>query len=178
MIDAIKKFSNGYRAVGIKETMGREGYGWLATIIKDEVVIGEAADYADGGSINENFNKSDRLALQEYTKSIYPQYERGHDEVFLAQLVEYEVAINKLKSAARKKLMASDESNLDEHGVATSYTSWKVADSPVVRAKLLAKQPGLTFLNDELAGWESIRKPSAKAAKHTTPKPVLGPSLD
>ena len=35
MIEAIKKFAAGYRAVGIKNTTGIEGSGWIATIMKD-----------------------------------------------------------------------------------------------------------------------------------------------
>ena len=51
MIEAIKKFAAGYRAVGIKNTTGIEGSGWIATIMKDGKVLGEAADYGDGAAV-------------------------------------------------------------------------------------------------------------------------------
>jgi hypothetical protein len=68
MIEEIRKFANGYRMIGIKETTGMEGSGWLATVMKDGVVIGEAADYGDGGPVNIQLNTKEQYAeLLEYS---------------------------------------------------------------------------------------------------------------
>ncbi|MBU9118412.1 hypothetical protein KTD15_06335 [Burkholderia multivorans] len=160
MIEAIKKFARGYRAVGIKATTGMEGSGWIATFMKDGRVLGEAADYGDGGPVNIRFtNKQDEVELRELAKTIYTDFQYELAETFLGELVNYELAIKSLKTKAKKKLMKAEEGELDEHGVAKSYSSWNAPDSPELRAKILAKEPNTVFLNDQLASWEDIKKP-------------------
>ena len=55
--------------------------------------------------------------------------------------------------------MKAEEGELDENGVAKSYSSWSAPDSPELRAKILEKYPNTVFLNDELASWEDLKKP-------------------
>ncbi|PRD76170.1 hypothetical protein C6P74_24085 [Burkholderia multivorans] len=73
--------------------------------------------------------------------------------------MNYEIAIKNLKAKAKKKLLQAEESDLDENGVAKSYSSWNAPDSPELRAKILEKNPKTVFLNDELQQWEDIKKP-------------------
>ncbi len=160
MIEAIQKFARGYRAVGIQKTMGMEGSGWIATFMKDGRVLGEAADYGDGAPVHIRFtNHQDEVELRELAKTIYTDFQYELAESFLGDLVNYELAIKDLKSKAKKKLMKVEEDKLDEHGVATSYSSWNAPDSPELRARILAKEPNTVFLNDQLKGWEDIKKP-------------------
>lgn len=160
MIEAIKKFANGYRAVGIKNTSGIEGSGWIATILKDGRVLGEAADYGDGAAVYVQFtNEEDEQALYAHAKATYPQFQYATTDCFLCALVNYEIAIKNLKAKAKKKLLQAEESNLDDNGVAKSYSSWNGPDSPELRAKILAEEPNTVFLNDELQQWEDIKKP-------------------
>ncbi|WP_143279579.1 hypothetical protein [Burkholderia cenocepacia] len=160
MIEAIKKFANGYRATAIQKTMGHEGSGWTATIMKDGKVLGEAADYGDGGPVHIRFtNREDEQALTAYGKEKYPDFQYELAGTFLGELVNYELAIKSLKTKAKKKLMKAEEGELDSNGVAKSYTSWNAPDSPELRAKILANEPNTVFLNDELAGWLEVKKP-------------------
>ena len=159
MIEAIKKFSAGYRAVGIKNTTGIEGSGWIATIMKDGKVLGDAADYGDGAAVHVSFtNQEDEQALYDHAKATYPQFQYATADCFLGDLVNYELAIAKLKKQAKKKLMKAEEGELDENGVAKSYSSWNAPDSPELRANILAKYPETVLLNDELEGWADIKK--------------------
>ncbi|MCA8351463.1 hypothetical protein [Burkholderia cepacia] len=160
MIEAIKKFAAGYRAVGIKNTTGIEGSGWIATIMKDGKVLGEAADYGDGAAVYVHFtNHADEQALYDHAKATYPQFQYATADCFLGELVNYELAIKSLKTKAKKKLMKAEEGDLDENGVAKSYSSWNAPDSPSLRAKILEHFPETVFLNDELQQWEDIKKP-------------------
>lgn len=159
MIEAIKKFANGYRAVGIKKTTGIEGSGWIATVLKDGRVLGEAADHGDGAPVYVQFaNREDEQALYNYAKATYPQFQYATADCFLGDLVNYELAIKSLKTKAKKKLLKAEEGELDSNGVAKSYCSWNAPDSPALRAKILADEPNTVFLNDELASWEDIKK--------------------
>ncbi|WP_459190617.1 hypothetical protein [Ralstonia pseudosolanacearum] len=88
-----------------------------------------------------------------------PQFQYATADCFLGDLVNYELAIKSLKTKAKKKLLQAEESNLDENGVAKSYSSWNAPDSPELRAKILEKNPKTVFLNDELQQWEDIKKP-------------------
>ena len=72
-------------------------------------------------------------------------------------MVDYELAIKSLKTKAKKVLMAADESQLDEHGVAKAYSSWKLLPTEENKARVLAKHPQTKFLNDELDSWRSSR---------------------
>ena len=160
MIDAIKKFANGYRAIGIKATTGMEGSGWLATIMFNGRVLGDSADYGDGAPVYIRFKDgADEKALREYAKQCLPTFQFELAETFLGYLVNYELAIKSLKSKAKKGLLVADESKVDENGVATSYSTWNLLDTPENRAKVLAKHPATKFLNDELEQWETIKKP-------------------
>ncbi|WP_175888118.1 hypothetical protein [Burkholderia contaminans] len=160
MIEAIKKFAADYRAISIKATTGHEGSGWIATIMKTGRVLGEAADYGDGGPVHIRFtNKVDEQALYAHGKATYPQFQYEQAGTFLGELVNYELAIKSLKTKAKKKLMKAEEGELDSNGVASSYTSWNAPDSPELRAKILAKEPNTVFLNDQLQQWEDIKKP-------------------
>ena len=115
MIEAIKKFAAGYRAVGIKNTTGIEGSGWIATIMKDGKVLGEAADYGDGAAVYVHFtNHADEQALYDHAKATYPQFQYATADCFLGELVNYELAIKSLKTKAKKKLMKAEEGDLDE----------------------------------------------------------------
>ncbi|HDR9764212.1 TPA: hypothetical protein ACK3Q6_002695 [Burkholderia cepacia] len=160
MIEAIKKFANGYRAVGIQATMGMEGHGFIATIMKDGRVIGQAKDYGDGGSTHLDFPlREDVDALLSYARSLFPDYQYATDDMFFGALIDYELAIKKLRTAAKKKLMQADETKVDQHGVAESYVSWNMTDTPENRARILAQQPNTVFLNDELNDWEELKAP-------------------
>ncbi len=159
MIEAIKKFAAGYRAIGIKKTTGIEGSGWIATIMKDGKVLGEAADYGDGAPVYIHFaDQADEQALYDHAKATYPQFQYATADCFLGDLVNYELSIKSLKAKAKKKLMKAEE-ELDENGVAKSYSSWNAPDSPALRAKILEHFPDTVFLNDELHQWEDIKKP-------------------
>lgn len=163
MIDAIKAFLNGYRAVGIKETRGMEGHGFYATLCKDGKVLGEIADYADGGPLNLHLtNPDDEKALIAFAKEKYPDIRYEPEGSFIAALIDYELSIKSLKTKAAKCLMVADETDLDEHGVAKSYSSWKLAPTAENRALVLAKHPNTKFLNDELDQWESLKAPRKK----------------
>lgn len=160
MIDAIKAFLGGYRAAAIKETRGMEGHGFYATLFKDGKALGEIADYADGGPVNMHLtNRDDEKALIDFAKAQYPDVQYEAEGSFIAALIDYELAIKKLQAKAKKALLVADETQLDEHGVATSYTTWNLPDTPENRAKVLAKHPATKFLNDELATWEPLKKP-------------------
>ena len=158
MIDALKAFLNGYRAAGIKETRGTEGLGFYAMLVKDGKVLGEIYDYADGGATGMRLeSREDEQALIAYSKEKYPEIEIEPEGMFLGALIDYELSMKKLKTKAAKCLMVSDESQVDEHGVATSYTVYKLEPTTENKAKVLAKYPNTKFLNDELAGWESLK---------------------
>lgn len=160
MIEAIKKFLGGYRAVGIRKTEGMEGHGFVCTIVKDGRVLGEAADYADGASINLHFtSREDEQAMYAFCKALYPQYQYEQTGIFVGAMVDYELSIKTLKTKAKKVLMVADETKLDEHGVAESYSSWKLEPTAENKARILAKYPETKFLNDELDTWEDIKKP-------------------
>ncbi|MCW5156415.1 hypothetical protein [Burkholderia cenocepacia] len=160
MIEAIKKFASGYRAISIKATTGMEGSGWTATIMKDGRVLGEAADYGDGGPVHIRFtNREDEQALYAHGKETYPQFPYEQAGTFLGELVNYELAIKSLRTKAKKKLMKAEEGELDSNGVAKSYCSWNAPDSPELRAKILAEEPNTVFLNDELQQWQEVKKP-------------------
>ena len=73
--------------------------------------------------------------------------------------MNYELSIKSLKTKAKKKLMKAEEGELDENGVAKSYSSWNAPDSPSLRTKILEHFPETVFLNDELQQWEDIKKP-------------------
>lgn len=161
MIEALLKFANGYRLVGIKEFVGREGSAYTATILKDGKIIGEATDYGNGGNMDISIaNDEARTALLAYSKGLYPQYEFEHDGSFIDDLVNYELAVKKIRSIAAKKLMMADEKELDENGIATGYMSWNAPDTPANRASLLKQKPETVFLNDEILKFPAIRKPS------------------
>lgn len=160
MIEAIKKFMNGYRAVGIRKTAGMEGAGFVCTIIKDGRVLGEAADYGDGGCVNIRFStREEEQAMVAYCKAMYPQYEYATMDMFFCALVDYEEAVKKLRTKAKKALLVPDETKLDEHGVAEAYVTYNLAPTPENKAKVLAKYPNTVFLNDELATLEEVKKP-------------------
>ncbi len=48
LIGALKSFSNGYRAVDIRILQRTSGRGWVATIVRDCKVLGEAMDEDNG----------------------------------------------------------------------------------------------------------------------------------
>ncbi len=157
MIDAIKAFLNGYRAVGIKETRGSEGHGFYATLVKDGKVLGEISDYADGGPINYRLNADDEKALIAYAKEKYPELQYEPEGAFIGALIDYELSIKKIKTKAAKALLVADETQLDEHGVATAYSIWNLPPTPENKARVLAKHPATKFLNDELLGFETLK---------------------
>lgn len=160
MIEAIKKFMNGYRAVGIRNTEGMEGSGFVATVMKDGRVLGEVADYGDGGPVHINFtSKEEEEALLTFTKGLFPDMKYETDGFFIGELVNYELAVKSLRTKAKKVLMVAEESKLDENGVAQSYSSWKLEPTAENRAKVLAKFPNTVFLNDELSQLEEVKKP-------------------
>ena len=162
MIEALKVFANDYRAVDIQKTRGMEGNGWVATIMKDGRVLGEAADYADGASVVYNFETEEEQAMLIYCKGLYADLPFMHDEAFLSDLVNYELAITDLKKKAKRRLMKANESDLDKHGIANTFETWSLADSPEAREAILKHDPTVKFLNDELAQWEAIKKPRKK----------------
>lgn len=166
MIEAIKKFSGGYRAVGIRKTAGTEGVGFVCTVVKDGRVLGEAADYADGGCVNIRFNtREEEQALVAHCKARFPQYEYATMDMFFCALVDYEEALKKLKTKAKKALMVSDETKLDENGVAVSYATYSLAPTEENRAKVLAKFPNTKFLNDELEDFPTLTLTTKKTKK-------------
>jgi hypothetical protein len=160
MIEAIKTFLNGYRAVGIRKTEGMEGLGFIASIMKNGRLLGEVADYGDGGAMHIDFpyNK-DEQDLNEFCKALYPDYQFEQASIFVGAMVDYELAIKSLKTKAKKALLVADETQLDEHGVAKSYSSWKLLPTEENKARVLAKHPQTKFLNDELDLFEDIKKP-------------------
>lgn len=162
MIDAIKAFLGGYRAVGIKETRGMEGHGFYATLMKDGKVLGEIYDYADGGPVGNRLNKEDEQALIAYAKEKYPDMQYEPEGSFICALIDYELSIKRLKTKAAKCLMVADESDLDEHGVAKSYNSWKLEPHALNRALVRKSHPDVKFLNDELDQWETLKLPRKK----------------
>ena len=162
MIDAIKAFLGGYRAVGIKETRGSEGHGFYATLFKDGKALGEIYDYADGGPVGYRFTKSDEDELVAFAKAKYPDMKYEPDGCFIGALIDYELSIKKIKSKAAKALLVADETRLDEHGVATAYSIWNLLPTPENKARVLAKHPQTKFLNDELDGWETLKAPRKK----------------
>jgi len=168
MIDAIKAFLNGYRAVGIKETRGSEGHGFYATLVKDGKVLGEIADYADGAIMNIRLtNPDDEKALIAFAKEKYPELQYEPEGAFIGALIDYELSIKKIKTKAAKALLVADETQLDEHGVATAYTIWKLEPTAENKARVLAKHPATKFLNDELLGFETLKL--TRKSKQTQP---------
>ena len=160
MIDAIKTFSKGYRAVGIKDTTGMDSSGWIATIMLNGRMLGESADYGDGAPVLISFkDDADVKALREHAKQCFPDGKYELAESFLGYLVNYEIAVKGIKSKAKKFLLVADESRLDSNGVSTTYTKWNISDTPENRSKVLAQSPATKFLNDELEHWETIKKP-------------------
>jgi hypothetical protein len=156
MINEILQFANGYRMIGIKNITGREGSGWSATIIKDDMVIGEAADYGDGGPVNIKLNTKEQYAqLLEYAKTVMIDCSCEISESFLSELVNYEFTIKSLKTKAKKKLLVVDETKLDEYGISNSYSAWNFPDTVENRKYVLNKEPNTKFLNDELNIWEN-----------------------
>lgn len=163
MIEAIKKFLGGYRAVGIRKTEGMEGHGFVCTVMKDGRVLGEAADYADGASINLHFtSREDEQAMYAFCKALYPQYEYEQTGIFVGAMVDYELAIKSLKTKAKKALLVADETKLDEHGVAESYMAWKLEPTAENKARIRAKHPNTVFLNDELDDFPTLTLPKKK----------------
>jgi hypothetical protein len=163
MIDAIKAFLNGYRAVGIKETRGMEGHGFYATLVKDGKVLGEVADYADGGPLNIHLtNPDDEKALIAYAKEKYPDMQYEPEGCFVGALIDYELAVKRIQAKAKKALLVADETDLDEHGVAKAYSSWKLEPTAENKALVLQNHPQTKFLNDELDQWESIKLPRSR----------------
>ena len=163
MIDALKAFLNGYRAAGIKETRGMEGLGFYATLIKDGKVLGECADYGDGGMMRLDFpSQSDEQELKAYAKTLYPDVQFEQEGMFICALIDYELAVKKIQAKAKKVLLVADETQVDEHGVATAYTIYKLEPTAENKARVLAKHPNTKFLNDELEGWEVLRKPATR----------------
>ena len=71
-------------------------------------------------------HKKDEQDLSEFCKALYPDYQYEQTSIFVGAMVDYELAIKSLKTKAKKVLMAADESQLDEHGVAKAYSSWKL----------------------------------------------------
>lgn len=159
MIEAIRKFANGYRAVGIEKTRGMEGSGWAATILKDGTVIGNAADYADGGPVFVDIKGTAVTDLMVYAKSLYPD-SFEHDGQFLDDLVNYELAIKDLRAKAKTKLMKCEYEQKDENGVPTSYSTYNCPNNPENRKRILEKEPHTVFLNEQLETWIPIRKPA------------------
>lgn len=160
MIEAIKKFLNGYRAVSIRKTEGMEGLGFIATIMKGSRVIGICSDYGDGGPMHVDFPiPKDREDLLTYCKALYPDYQYEQVGIFVGAMVDYELAIKSLRTKAKKVLMVADETQLDEHGVAKAYSSWKLLPTEENKVRVLAKHPQTKFLNDELELIEDIKKP-------------------
>lgn len=159
MIEALKKYAGPFRMARIQPTMGKEGSGWLATVLMDGEVIGTAADYGDGGQVR--IDIAERAALQALVAHAHSVNHAGLtmeiEHVFLGYLVNYEISVSSLKRKAKKKLLGVDNSELDENGVASSYTEFKVSDTPEFRAAVLRQRPAMKFLNDELAGWQEIK---------------------
>lgn len=152
MIKELLKFANGYRATAIRDMPGRRGTGWAASFMKDGKLLGEAADYADGGALRINFNdEKDRAELLAYAKTVYPQYDFEQDCLFLGEVVNYEIAIRDIKRS--KRLMKADESDKDDNGIARNFDAWNLTDTPKNRAAILAKLPDTVFLNDEVKEW-------------------------
>ncbi|WP_241170346.1 hypothetical protein [Serratia marcescens] len=163
MIDAIKVFLGGYRAVGIKETRGSEGHGFYATLFKDGKALGEIADYADGAMMNIHLTvPAYEKELKDFAQKLYPDMKYEPEGVFLGALIDYELAVKNLQSKAKKGLLVADETQLDEHGVATSYSTWNLPPTAENKARVLAKHPNTKFLNDELEQWETLKAPRRK----------------
>ncbi|WGS54458.1 hypothetical protein LFL96_25940 [Paraburkholderia sp. D15] len=158
MIEALKKFAGGFRIVQIRKTEGMEGSGWIGLVVLNGRVLGEAADYGNGGPCHIKFmRKEDNEALAAHAKTVIKDFEFETDGMFLEFLANYELAVKRLKTTAKKKLMQSDETKLDSNGVAEAYSSWSLLDTPENRAKILARYPDTKFLNDELVTWEDLK---------------------
>jgi len=159
MIEALKKFAGEFRLVNIRKTEGMEGAGWLGTIVMSGRVIGDAADYGNGGPCHiKIMRKEDEEALLAHAIAVNKtDFDFEREGMFLENLANYELSVKRLKAQAKKKLMQSDETKLDANGVAESYSTWKLLDTPENRAKVLARYPDVKFLNDELQTWEDLK---------------------
>lgn len=154
MIEQLKKFTNGYRVKGIKNIEGREGLGWSGTIYRNGKKIGTGDDYADGGPSRLRIPDSEeREALLKWAKELLPECQYEVENMFIEELVNYELAIKRMKVIARKKLMKYETDKLDTNGIPTTFSTWNFPDSPEVRTKILERYPDTNFLNDELADW-------------------------
>lgn len=159
MIEALKKYAGSYRLGSIKPTEGREGPGWIGLIYMDGRLIGDAADFGNGGMTRIRIEKKEDMdALVAHAKTVnFANLQYEIEGMFLEELANYELSIKKLKARAKKCLMQSDETVLDRNGVAQSYSEWKCADTPENRKAILSRNPDIKFLNDELAQWEPVK---------------------
>lgn len=97
MIGRLKSFANGYRAVDIRILRGTAGCGWVATIVRDGKVLGEAMDQGDGVPVCYRFDADEEMLFLAYSKSIYSWKDFRHDERFLRQLVSHELYLKSLR---------------------------------------------------------------------------------
>ena len=153
MIKELVKFAAGYRLRNLKPQVGREGYGWSASIYKDSKKIGTAFDDASGGPVHIDLPQHELDALIAVGKAIPDASSFEPAEYFLSLLSEYTQAVSRMVRANKKYPIVLKDDLLDESGIPTSYAQFKCANTPENLAAIRAKNRGVRLFDDEISLW-------------------------
>ncbi|SAL76633.1 hypothetical protein AWB71_05284 [Caballeronia peredens] len=168
MIEIIKAFAGEFSVAGIENLRGMEGHGFECTLVRAGRVIGRATDWGDGGMVNIDVPRvEDRKALLEHATKIYPDIEYERDGLFISILVDYTQVLKKMKTKAKKVVVAVDMASKekDERGVPMGYSVFNgLANTPENRAKVRKDYPELTVMNEELEKLE-FKLPTHRSTK-------------
>lgn len=158
----IEKHANGYRLAKLRTFPGREGNGWVGSLIKDGKLLGDVGDWADGGPIFAKLVEG-RAELVEYAESLYGKHKFvSAVDFFLGDLVNYELVSKKIKTASKTKLVLSlPDAEKDRNGVDAKFAYFSMPDSPEARKAAEKQIQGVRFLNDEFADWTPAQMPKS-----------------
>lgn len=149
MITKMRSSLRGYEAKNIKNTVGMEGNGFTATLYRNGVKVGEAADYADGAMIHLRFlSKAAESDFATEAQLHSPESKYCAPDIFAGHIVGTCEAIAKIKRACSKKILVQ----LEGDDKTDSYREIKWPFNPETAAKVRAHYGDklLCILNEQL----------------------------
>lgn len=152
MIKEIIAFAGGYRLKNLKSMEGRDGYVWSGTLYKDGRKLGQVGNGGYGGPDDLDLSAGDLKTLEDYAKTkVDPEFETAG--TFVSALADYTESIKRFKRLGNTSIVVIQEGELDDYGVPSSVTRFKVAPTPKNVAAVKAKYPTYRLLIDEIGLW-------------------------